>query len=133
VAGLLETPRAVGSRYDTELGHRIWLFTQGEAPLVLSYSTSPAYHKAYENSERFKALQFTEAMLFKLNLQACSLPATKKSLHSSLSIFCSLQSVRPSYLKRNGCFLQISIRNFLHPSGCARVSDFTSNNSRYRK
>ncbi|MDX9784075.1 MAG: thiamine ABC transporter substrate-binding protein, partial [Spirochaetia bacterium] len=36
------------------------IFTKGEAPLVLSYSTSPAYHKAYEDSERYKALVFTE-------------------------------------------------------------------------
>ena len=36
------------------------LFTKGEAPLVLSYSTSPAYHKAYEKSERYKALVFAE-------------------------------------------------------------------------
>lgn len=36
------------------------MFTKGEAPLVLSYSTSPAYHKEYEQSERFKAALFTE-------------------------------------------------------------------------
>ena len=36
------------------------LFTKGEAPLVLSYSTSPAYHKAYEKSERYKTLVFAE-------------------------------------------------------------------------
>lgn len=42
--------------WDTGYG----LFTKGEAPLVLSYSTSPAYHKSYENSERYKALVFAE-------------------------------------------------------------------------
>jgi thiamine transport system substrate-binding protein len=42
--------------WDTGYG----LFTKGEAPLALSYSTDPAYHKAYENTERYKALQFTE-------------------------------------------------------------------------
>ncbi len=42
--------------WDTGYG----LFTKGEAPLVLSYSTSPAYHKAYEESERYKALVFPE-------------------------------------------------------------------------
>jgi thiamine transport system substrate-binding protein len=36
------------------------LFTSGEAPLVLSYATSPAYHAEYENSERYKALDFPE-------------------------------------------------------------------------
>jgi len=36
------------------------LFTSGEAPLVLSYATSPAYHAEYENSRRYKALDFPE-------------------------------------------------------------------------
>lgn len=36
------------------------LFTSGEAPLVLSYSTSPVYHKMWEETERYKALDFAE-------------------------------------------------------------------------
>ena len=34
------------------------LFTNGEAPMVLSYSTSPAYHVEYEETERYKAAMF---------------------------------------------------------------------------
>ncbi|MCL2007728.1 MAG: thiamine ABC transporter substrate-binding protein [Treponema sp.] len=34
------------------------LFTRGEAPLVLSYTTSPGYHLEFEDSERFKAAIF---------------------------------------------------------------------------
>ncbi len=36
------------------------LFTKGEAPMVLSYTTSPAYHVIAENSERYKAAAFAE-------------------------------------------------------------------------
>lgn len=36
------------------------LFVNGEAPLVLSYSTSPAYHVEYEDTTRYGALQFAE-------------------------------------------------------------------------
>lgn len=36
------------------------LFTKGEASLVLSYTTSPAYHKEYENTTRYKAAFFPE-------------------------------------------------------------------------
>ncbi len=36
------------------------MFTKGEAPLVLSYNTSPAYHLEYEETERFQALIFEE-------------------------------------------------------------------------
>ncbi len=32
------------------------LYTQGEAPIVLSYETSPAYHIAYEDTHRYKNL-----------------------------------------------------------------------------
>ena len=36
------------------------LFTKGEAPMVLSYTTSPAYHEVAENSTRYKAAPFSE-------------------------------------------------------------------------
>lgn len=36
------------------------LFTTGEAPLVVSYTTSPAYHVEYGEGDRFKALIFPE-------------------------------------------------------------------------
>ncbi|WP_300673147.1 thiamine ABC transporter substrate binding subunit [Desulfoluna sp.] len=36
------------------------LFTNGEAPLVLSYSSSPVYHVAFEKSSRYKAAAFKE-------------------------------------------------------------------------
>jgi len=36
------------------------LFTRGEAPLVLSYTTSPGYHLEYENTERYKAAIFSD-------------------------------------------------------------------------
>ena len=36
------------------------LFTKGEAPMVLSYTTSPAYHVIAENTDRYKAASFAE-------------------------------------------------------------------------
>jgi thiamine transport system substrate-binding protein len=36
------------------------LFTSGEAPMVLSYTTSPAYHIIAENETRFAAASFAE-------------------------------------------------------------------------
>jgi thiamine transport system substrate-binding protein len=36
------------------------LFTQGEAPLVLSYTTSPGYHLEYEETERYQAAVFRD-------------------------------------------------------------------------
>jgi thiamine transport system substrate-binding protein len=36
------------------------LFTSGEAPMVLSYTTSPAYHVEYEKTTRYRAAIFKE-------------------------------------------------------------------------
>jgi len=36
------------------------MFTKGEAPIVLSYATSPAYHLEYEKTERYRAATFKE-------------------------------------------------------------------------
>lgn len=42
------------------------LFTKGEAPLVISYTTSPAYHVEYENTDRYKALIFDEGHIMQV-------------------------------------------------------------------
>jgi len=42
--------------WDTGYG----LFTAGEAPLVISYTTSPAYHVEYDKTDRYRALIFPE-------------------------------------------------------------------------
>ncbi|MHC1604491.1 MAG: thiamine ABC transporter substrate-binding protein [Candidatus Methanofastidiosia archaeon] len=36
------------------------IFMEGEAPMVVSYSTSPAYHLEYEKTDRYKAFIFDE-------------------------------------------------------------------------
>ncbi len=36
------------------------LFTKGEAPMVLSYTTSPAYHIVAEGTEKYKAAAFSD-------------------------------------------------------------------------
>lgn len=36
------------------------LFTEGEAPLVISYTTSPVYHVMYDKTTRYQALVFPE-------------------------------------------------------------------------
>nr|WP_298687419.1 thiamine ABC transporter substrate binding subunit [uncultured Dongia sp.] len=46
------------------------LFTQGEAPMVLSYTTSPAYHQIVENSDRYKALVFPEGNYMQVEVAA---------------------------------------------------------------
>jgi thiamine transport system substrate-binding protein len=47
---------AMTPNWDTGYG----LFTSGEAPLVLSYATSPAYHLENDKTDRYRALEFKE-------------------------------------------------------------------------
>lgn len=44
------------------------LFTQGEAPLVISYTTSPAYHLEYDKTERYQALIFDEGHIRQIEM-----------------------------------------------------------------
>jgi len=53
------------------------LFTRGEAPLVLSYTTSPGYHLEYENSERYKTAIFTDG--HPLQIEAAGLLKSAKN------------------------------------------------------
>jgi thiamine transport system substrate-binding protein len=53
------------------------LFTSGEAPIVLSYTTSPAYHMIEEKTERYQAAAFSEGHYLQLEL-AGRLAASKQ-------------------------------------------------------
>jgi len=46
------------------------LFTRGEAPMVLSYTTSPGYHLEYEGTERYKAAIFTDGHAMQIEAAA---------------------------------------------------------------
>lgn len=37
------------------------LYTQGEAPMVVSYEASPAYHREFEETDRYQAVLFDDA------------------------------------------------------------------------
>jgi thiamine transport system substrate-binding protein len=53
------------------------LFTRGEAPMVLSYTTSPAYHLEYEDTEQYKAAIFTNG--HPLQIEVAGLLAAAKN------------------------------------------------------
>lgn len=46
------------------------LFTSGEAPMVLSYTTSPAYHMIAEDTERYQAAEFAEGHYLQVEVAA---------------------------------------------------------------
>ncbi|MFP4330449.1 MAG: thiamine ABC transporter substrate-binding protein [Alkalispirochaetaceae bacterium] len=44
------------------------LYSQGEAPIVLSYETSPAYHLAYEDTDQYRPLIFDDEAYWQIEV-----------------------------------------------------------------
>lgn len=57
------------------------LFTKGEAEMVLSYTTSPAYHEIAEGSQRYKAAAFAEGHYMQVEVAG----QTKKGAQNPLA------------------------------------------------
>lgn len=56
------------------------LFTKGEAPMVFSYTTSPAYHMVAENTERYRAAAFSEGHYIQIEVAGLMKNAPSKDL-----------------------------------------------------
>ena len=56
------------------------LFTKGEAPMVLSYTTSPAYHMIADETERYKALAFEEGNYLQIEVAGITTTGGKNPL-----------------------------------------------------
>ncbi len=56
------------------------LFLDGEAPLVLSYTTSPAYHMTVEKEERYQAAAFSEGHYMQVEVAAMLKSASQPEL-----------------------------------------------------
>ncbi|MEX6506971.1 thiamine ABC transporter substrate binding subunit [Jiella sp. M17.18] len=57
------------------------LFTKGEVPMVLSYTTSPAYHEIEEHTDRYQAAPFEKGQYLQIEVAA----ALKGSQHKKLA------------------------------------------------
>jgi thiamine transport system substrate-binding protein len=56
------------------------LFTKGEVPLVLSYTTSPAYHMVAENTSRYQAAAFSEGHYLQVEVAGMTAASAHKAL-----------------------------------------------------
>jgi len=56
------------------------LFTKGEAPMVLSYTTSPAYHMVAENTPRYQAAAFSEGHYLQIEVAGLIEASPEKAL-----------------------------------------------------
>jgi thiamine transport system substrate-binding protein len=63
------------------------LFTKGEAPMVLSYTTSPAYHMVAENTEKYKAAAFEEGHYLQIEVAGITTTGAKNPLSAKFMAF----------------------------------------------
>ena len=56
------------------------LFTKGEAPMVLSYTTSPAYHVISDKTDRYQAAAFAEGHYLQIEVAGLVKSSTHKDL-----------------------------------------------------
>ena len=83
------------------------LFAKGEAPMVLSYTTSPAYHVIAENSERYKAATFAEGHYLQVEVAGVIETSKNKELANKFMAF----MMGPGFQD------QIPTNNWMFPAG----------------
>ena len=83
------------------------LFTKGEAPMVLSYTTSPAYHVIAENTDRYKAAPFAEGHYMQVEVGGLVEGSQHKELAAKFL----------SFMMQPGFQDQIPTNNWMFPAG----------------
>ena len=75
------------------------LFTKGEAPMVLSYTTSPAYHMVAESTDRYQAAAFSEGHYIQIEVAGMTKSAKEPALAKDFLSFMTgpeFQSIIPT-------------------------------------
>jgi thiamine transport system substrate-binding protein len=83
------------------------LFTKGEAPMVLSYTTSPAYHVIAENTQRYKAAAFSEGHYLQIEVAGLIEASPERALAAKFLAF----MMGPGFQD------QIPTNNWMFPAG----------------
>lgn len=78
------------------------LFTKGEVPMVLSYTTSPAYHMVSEKTDRYQAAGFPRGTTSRSRFPAFSKTRRTRNWRSSSSLSRSHQDFRMPFRKTTG-------------------------------
>lgn len=82
------------------------LFMNGEAPMILSYSTSPAYHMAIDKTDRYEAAEFEEGHYLQVEVAALVEPSEQKALARDF-----LQFILTADFQRH-----IPLKNVMYPA-----------------
>jgi thiamine transport system substrate-binding protein len=88
------------------------LFTKGEAPMVLSYTTSPAYHMEVEKTDRYQAAEFSEGHYAQVEVAGVIASATQQELGRKFLAF----MLTPEFQD------EIPTTNWMMPAGETKVA-----------
>ncbi|WP_349365890.1 MAG: thiamine ABC transporter substrate binding subunit [Nitratireductor rhodophyticola] len=91
------------------------LFTSGEVPMVLSYTTSPAYHRIAEDTERYKAASFAEGHYLQVEVAAQTVAGAKNPLAQKFLAFMTGPGFQDAIPETNWMFPAGEISGPLNP------------------
>ncbi|MDR6631505.1 thiamine transport system substrate-binding protein [Phyllobacterium sp. 1468] len=97
------------------------LFTKGEAPMVLSYTTSPAYHVIAEKTERYKAAAFEEGHYLQVEVAAQTVNGAKNPLSAQFLTFMTGTAFQDTIPESNWMFPAAGTSGPLDPAFDALV------------
>lgn len=80
------------------------LFTKGEAPMVLSYTTSPAYHIIAEKTERYQAMKFSEGHYLQVEVAGLIANSPEKKLAEQFLAFMESPGFQDAIPENNWMF-----------------------------
>lgn len=80
------------------------LFTNGEVPMVLSYTTSPAYHVIEEGTDRYRAAEFSEGHYLQVEVAARTTKARDSELATQFLSFMTGPGFQDAIPEKNWMF-----------------------------
>ncbi len=89
------------------------MFLEGEADMVLSYSTSPAYHIITDGTDRYKAASFTEGHYMQIEVAGMLKGASEPELAKKFM----------NFILEEGFQTAIPMRNWMYPAGRVALPD----------
>jgi thiamine transport system substrate-binding protein len=92
------------------------LFTKGEAPFVLSYSTSEAYHRDSEKTDRYQSMIFPEGHYLSVETAAILKSSSQKALARQFLTHLLQNSSQGEIASKNWMYPVISLQNGIPPS-----------------
>lgn len=97
------------------------LFTKGEAPMVLSYTTSPAYHVIAEKTDRYKAAAFSEGHYMQIEVAGMTTKGAENPLSVKFLAFMTSPAFQDAIPETNWMFPAAKMSKPLDPAFDALV------------